>query len=96
VLSKSSYYVWSSAHDLAYYESFRFIVAVRSGAVPCKIAHDGISQGLSDIPGVFPSVAALCLAVQEEGASSLYRLARDFYLSKGSLATHLEEALKRV
>jgi hypothetical protein len=96
VLSKSSYYVWSSAHDLAYYESFRFIVAVRSGAVPCKIAHDGISQGLSDIPGVFPSVAALCLAVQEEGAPSLYRLARDFYLSKGSLATHLEEALKRV
>jgi hypothetical protein len=69
---------------------------VRSGAVPCKIAHDGISQGLSDIPGVFPSVAALCLAVQEEGASSLYRLARDFYLSKGSHATHLEEALKRV
>jgi hypothetical protein len=96
VLSNSSYYVWSSAHDLAYYESFRFIVAVRSGAVPCKIAYDGTSQGLSDIPGVFPSVAALYFAVQEEGASSLYRLARDFYLSKGSLATHLEEALKRV
>ena len=96
VLSKSGYYVWSSAHDLVYYESFRFIVAMRSGAVPCKIVHDGTSQGLSDIPGVFPSVAALCVAVQEKGAPSLYRLAKDFYLSKGSLATHLEEALKRV
>jgi hypothetical protein len=96
VLSQSSYYVWSSAHDLAYYESFRFIVAVRSGAVPCKIAHDGTSEGLSDIPGVFPSVQALCFAVQEEGAPAQYRLARDFYLSKGSLATHLEEALQRV
>jgi hypothetical protein len=96
VLSKSSYYVWNSAHDLAYYESFRFIVAVRSGAVPCKIPHEDASQGLSDIPGVFPSVASLSTAVQEEGAPSLYGLARDFYLSKGSLATHLEEALQRV
>jgi hypothetical protein len=34
--------------------------------------------------------------VQEEGAATMYRLARDFYLSKGSLAAHLKEALELV
>jgi hypothetical protein len=108
VLSKSGYYVWSSAHDFAHYESFRFVVALRSGAVPCKVAEadtsedtsedisEDISESISAIPGTFPSVESLCSAVQEEGAPSMYRLARDFYLSKGLLAAHLNEALELV
>ncbi len=44
VLSSSSYYVWTSAHDFPHYESFRFVAALRSGAVPCKIARDDTSQ----------------------------------------------------
>ena len=96
VLSKSSYYVWTSAHDFAHYESFRFVAALRSGAVPCKIADDDTSQDVPEVPGTFPSVESFCSAVQREGAPSLYRLARDFYLSKGRLAAHLEEALELV
>jgi len=93
VLGKSSYYVWTSSHDFAHYESFRFVAALRSGAVPCKIADGDTSQDHSQIPGIFSSVESFCSAVQEEGAPSLYRLARDFYVSKGLLATHLKEAL---
>ena len=96
VLSKSGYYVWTSAHNFAHYESFRFVVALRSGAVPCKIAQGDTSEDISAIPGTFPSVESLCSAVQEEGAPSMYRLARDFYLSKGLLAAHLNEALDLV
>jgi hypothetical protein len=96
VLSSSSYYVWTSAHDVAHYESFRFVAALRSGAVPCKIADDS-SQDLSQIPGTFSSATSFCSAVQEEeDPSSMFRLAREFYLSKGTLAAHLEEALELV
>jgi hypothetical protein len=96
VLSKSSYYVWCSAHDLVHYESFRFILAMRSGAVPCKVAYDSTPQNLSEIPGIYSSVATLCSAVREKGAPSIYQLAREFYLSRGPLSAHLEEALERV
>lgn len=93
VLSETSYYVWTSAHDFAYYESLRFVVALRAGAVPCKIADIELPQGFSQVPGIFSSVKSFCAAVQEEGASSMYRQARNFYLSRGLLASHLQEAI---
>ena len=96
VLSNSTYYVWISAHDFAHYESFRFIAALRSGAVPCKIGREDTSQDVSEVPGTFPSVETFCSAVREESAPSICQLARDFYLSKGRLAAHLKEALELV
>ena len=96
VLSETSYYVWTSAHDFSHYESLRFVAALRAGAVPCKLTDGGSSQELSQIPGSFSSVQSFYAAAQEEGVPSLYRLARDFYLSKGFLAAHLEEALELV
>jgi hypothetical protein len=96
VLSKSSYYVWTQAHNFRHYESLRFVVALRSGAVPCKVVDSDTPKNLSEIPGTFPSVESFCSEVQEEGATTMYRLARDFYLSKGSLAAHLKEALELV
>jgi hypothetical protein len=96
VLSRSSYYVWTQAHNFRHYESLRFVVALRSGAVPCKVVDTDTPTYLSEIPGTFPSVESFCSEVQEEGATNMYRLARDFYLSKGSLAAHLKEALELV
>jgi len=101
VLRQTNYYVWTSAHDFAHYESMRFVAALGAGAIPCKIASGEISQGLysqglSHVPGVFPSPQSFCAAAHREGAQALYQRARDFYLSKGLLATHLEKALERV
>jgi hypothetical protein len=95
VLSKASYYVWSSDDSFAYYESFRFIQALLAGAVPCKI--DGNhSWDKSSIPGVFPSARSLYARVQDEGYWSMYCSAREFCVSKGLLTEHLEEALRLV
>ncbi len=93
VLSKTSYCVWSSDDSFAYYESFRFIQALIAGAVPCKV--DGNhSWEESDIPGIFPSVRSFYARVQEEGYWSMYCSAREFCMSKGPLAEHLERALR--
>jgi len=95
VLSKTNYYVWSSDDSFAYYESFRFIQALQVGAVPCKI--DGNhSWERADIPGIFPSVRSFCTRVQEEDHWSMYCSAREFYMSRGPLAEHLEKALRLV
>jgi hypothetical protein len=96
VLSSSTYYVWTSAHDFPHYESFRFVAALRSGAVPCKIARDDTSQDGSKVPGTFPSVESFCTAVREESAPSKFRVARDYYLSQGPLSVHLQGALELV
>jgi hypothetical protein len=101
VLRQTNYYVWNSAHDFAHYESMRFVAALGVGAIPCKIASGEISQGLysqglSHVPGVFPSPQSFCAAAHREGAQALYQRARDFYLSKSLLATYLEKALERV
>jgi hypothetical protein len=101
VLRQTTYYVWTSAHDFAHYESMRFVAALGVGAIPCKIACGEISQGHSSyghshVPGVFPSPQSFIAAAHTEGAQALYQRARDFYLSKGLLATHLEKALERV
>jgi len=102
VLSKTSYYVWSSDDhystpddSFAYYESFRFIQALLAGAVPCKIQGKH-SLDKPDIPGIFTSAQSFCAKMQEEDYWSMYSSAREFYTSKGSLAEHLEKALRFV
>lgn len=95
VLSKTNYYVWSSDDSFAYYESFRFIQGLQVGAVPCKIDGSHPCEG-ADIPGIFPSVRSFCARAQEEDYWSMYCSAREFYVSRGSLAEHLEKALHLV
>jgi hypothetical protein len=95
ILSKTNYYVWNSDYSLAHYESFRFIRALLAGAVPCKIEADHSWEN-SDIPGIFPSVGSFCTKVQEEGHWSMFCSSREFYMSKGLLTEHLEEALHLV
>ena len=96
ILEETTYYVWASAHDFACYESIQFVTALRTGAVPAKIAGGEGSHGLWHVPGVFTSPQSFCTAAHREGAQALYQRARDFYLSKGLLATHLEKALEHV
>lgn len=96
VLSKTCYYLWSSQHSSAYYESLRFVEALLAGAVPCKIV-SGHSWEESNVPGIFPSVQYFCEKAREEGAwSAMYCSAREFYMSKGTLAEHLEGAMRFV
>lgn len=92
VLSKTKYYVWRSHHGFAYYESFRFVEAILSGAVPCKIDSEDIWKQ-PGIPGIFPSVEAFRDRIQGDGFSSMLESAKEFYLSRGRLADHLEQAL---
>ncbi len=96
ILARTSYYVWTSAHDFAHYASLRFVAAIRAGAVPCTVADVESLQKNLQLPGIFSSVRSFRVVAQEEGAPSMYRLARDFYLSRGSLSTHLEKALALV
>lgn len=93
LLQKTRYYVWKSLHDFAYYESFRFREAMMSGAMPCKIEEQAGRWKASGIPGIFPSVEALAVAIQDEGFETMCGAAKEFYLSHGVLADHLEEAL---
>ena len=95
VLSKTSFYVWAADHSSAYYESARFVQALPAGTVPCKIDGGHAWEG-SGIPNVFPSVRSFCEKVQEEDFWSMYRPAREFCVSRGPLAGHLEEALRLV
>jgi hypothetical protein len=95
VLSKTRYCVWRSDDSFAYHESFRFIQALLAGAVPCKIDNNS-SWDKAGIPGIFPSVQSFYTRVQEEGYWSMYCSAREFWVSKGLLAEHLEEALRLV
>lgn len=95
VLSQSRFHLWSAQRSSAHYESSRFIEALLAGAVPCKI--DGNrSWENSDVPGIFPSVRAFCKGVEEDGYQSMYRSAREFYVSSGRLVEHLEGALRLV
>jgi hypothetical protein len=92
VLSRARYYLWGSDRDFPYYESFRFSGPLLAGTVPCKVDPDLAARHLV-IPGLYVSVAAFQTAVREEGYLTMYRRARDFYLSGGRLAEHLSRAL---
>ena len=95
VLSETNYYVWGPYQDPAYYESSRFVEALVTGAVPCKIDGAAAREQLG-IPGIFPSVAAFCEHIDSEGFASMLNTARDYYLDKGLLADHLKGVLARV
>jgi hypothetical protein len=95
ILSKSRYYLWGAERNGMYYESFRFIVPLLAGTVPCKI-DPALSAAGSDVPGVYASVSAFETEVRDLGYSRMYRRARDFYVSRGRLGEHLSGALRLV
>jgi hypothetical protein len=95
VLSRTEYYVWISQHSFPYYESFRFREALLAGAVPCKIDSEHYNK-YTGIPGTFASVESFCSAARNEDYWSMFCSARNFYLSRGSLAWHLEKVLQVV
>jgi len=95
VLSRARYSLWSADRLPAYYESFRFIGPLLSGTVPCKVDPD-LAAEEPDIPGVYASVAAFRTEEREVGYVAMYRRARDFYISGGLLAEHLDGALSLV
>jgi hypothetical protein len=95
ILSKARYYLWGAERDGMYYESFRFIVALLAGTVPCKIDPALTAAGF-EVPGVYASVSAFDTEVRDIGYSGMYRRARDFYVSRGRLGEHLSEALRLV
>jgi hypothetical protein len=95
VLSRTKYYVWSAPRSSKYYDSARFIQALLAGAVPCEIG-SGHSRENSNIPVLFSSVRSFCERVREEDYWSIYRMVRECYISKGSLAEHLGRALRLV
>lgn len=98
LLRRTRYYLWNDQHKVTYYESFRFREAILAGAVPCKIeAEDALYRWeKSGIPGFYPSIEAFIEAAHGEGFESLYESAREFYLSRGLLADHLDEVLQSV
>ena len=95
VLSRTEYYVWMSHHTFMYYESFRFIEALTGGAVPCKITNE-TEWEKSGIPGIFPSVRALCKVARSEDSTAMLDAAKEYYLSKGLLADHLGKIIESV
>jgi hypothetical protein len=95
ILPKARYYLWGAERNGMYYESFRFIVPLLAGTVPCKIDPALTAPGF-DIPGVCASVSAFDTEVQDIGYSEMYRRARDFYVSRGRLGEHLSVALSVV
>ena len=95
ILSKATYYLWGAERNGMYYESFRFIVPLLAGTVPCKI-DPALSAAGFDVPGVYASVSAFDTEVRDIGYSGMYCRARDFYVSRGRLGEHLSGALRLV
>lgn len=94
-LARTQCYVWRSLHDLRYYESFRFREAILAGAAPCKIDPE-IQWEDYDIPGIFGSVEEFAETLKANGFETLQEKAKDFYISGGRLADHLEEVFASV
>jgi hypothetical protein len=95
ILSKARYYLWGAEREGMYYESFRFIVPLLVGTVPCKIDPALTAAGF-EVPGVYASVSAFDTEVRDMGYSEMYRRARDFYVFRGRLGEHLSGALRLV
>jgi hypothetical protein len=95
ILSKARYYLWGAERNGMYYESFRFIVPLLAGTVPCKI-DSALNAAGFDVPGVYASVSAFDTEVRDIGYSGMYSRARDFYVSRGRLGEHLSGALRLV
>lgn len=96
LLQNTQYYIWNGQHRVTYYESFRFREAILAGAVPCKIESENAlyEWEANGIPGFFPSLESFIETANDEGFENLYESARDFYLSQGLLADHLDEVLE--
>lgn len=96
LLSRSDCYVWL-AQSLSYRDGRRFREALANGAAPCEIgaSEDPNAPG-AFVPGAFASVETFRDSLLQKGAGALYRSAKDFYLSKGTLGEHLREALRGV
>lgn len=94
-LRRSELYVWRSHHDFSYYESFRLIDAVLSGAAPCKIDPAGAALAAA-VPGVYPDVAGLVAAARERAPWELWQLARDHLRSRLGLVQGVGALLAHV
>jgi hypothetical protein len=53
-----------NSRECMYYESFRFIVPLLSGTVPCKI-DPALSAAGFEVPGVYASVSAFDTEVRD-------------------------------
>jgi len=95
LLSSARYYVWCSRGPRRYYEHMRFVGALTAGAVPCRVELTARGEGV-DVPWAFPSVDALCASLVEAERASMYRAARDYFLSKSSLARNLRTAYESI
>lgn len=94
-LSRTQCYVWRSHHEFRYYESFRFREAILAGAAPCKIDAEVDWRGY-EIPGIFESIEDFADTLSTEGFEAIQASAKDFYISGGRLAKHLEGVLESV
>jgi hypothetical protein len=90
LLSRTGLCLWPSG-GADHFESQRFAEALVAGAAPCEL---GRRSG--DLPNAFGTVGELKASLEGEGATVLWRRARDFHLSRGTLAQNLREALEDV
>jgi len=94
-LDQTTFYVWRSHHDFPYYESFRFMDAVLSGAIPCKV--DGQTSCESDpLPRTYRSVRSLAAEADQRPAQDLFEEHREFALAHGSLDDCFRELIRDV
>jgi len=94
-LEKTTFYVWRSHHDFPYYESFRFLDAVLSGSIPCKI--DSQTSGdPAGLPHTYRSVEALVEDVGSRSTEDMFDEQREFALAHGTLDGRLRELIRDV
>lgn len=92
LLKKVRYYVWTTHHDHAYYESFRYREAVINGAVPIKLDERFFSDH-SSVPGVVANRDELARALAVENYERAYEMSRSFYLEHRSLPEEVTEVV---
>lgn len=92
LLKKTQFYVWSSHHKFAHYESFRFREAILNGAVPLKLDHR-FAPRFSSVPGVVSSRRELAALINKKGFKRAYEACRAYYLEHEPLARGLGEVL---
>ena len=94
ILRESDFYVWCSHHSFPYFESFRFVEALRAGSCPVKVS--GLTDLETSVPLSYASLEDFVLDARQAGADQLYDRARRFYLGTGLLSDHLERALAAI
>ncbi|HVA09811.1 MAG TPA: hypothetical protein VNG12_24050 [Acidimicrobiales bacterium] len=94
-LDQTTFYVWRSHHGFPYYESFRFMDAVLSGSIPCKI-DSRTSCDPGGLPHTYGSVESLADEADERPTKEMYEEHREFALAHGSLDDRLRELIRDV